>query len=92
MTAETRHHETKKLASSSSHGRSSSSSRSGGGSSARKVSNKLRASDSWKMNTADNHSSEHLVFNSFNDRYTPSECHGELEDEYFTVSRLSKSR
>ncbi|KAE8653591.1 U11/U12 small nuclear ribonucleoprotein 48 kDa protein isoform X2 [Cucumis sativus] len=92
VTAETRHHETKKLTSSSSHGRSSSSSRSGGGSSARKVSNKLRASDSWKMNTADNHSSEHLVFNSFNDRYTPSDCHDELEDEYSTVSRLSKSR
>ncbi|XP_050937599.1 U11/U12 small nuclear ribonucleoprotein 48 kDa protein isoform X2 [Cucumis melo] len=65
--AETRHHETKKLASSSSHGRSSSSSRSGNGSSARKDSHKLRASDSWKRNTADNHSSEHLVSNSFSD-------------------------
>lgn len=92
--AETRHHETRKLSSSSSnfHGfRSSSSSRSGGGSSARKDGHKLRASDNRKRNMADNHSSEHLVFNSFNDRYTPSECHDQLEDDYSTVSKLSKS-
>ncbi|KAG7020854.1 U11/U12 small nuclear ribonucleoprotein 48 kDa protein [Cucurbita argyrosperma subsp. argyrosperma] len=88
--AETRHHKSRGLSSSSSnyHGfRSSSSSRSGGDSSARKAGHKLRASDSWKRNTADNHSSDSSVLNSFNDRYTPSKCHDQLEDDHSTGRR-----